>query len=88
MLEPKASQNLSILLGGSFTNLSFTDTKQAVLKCEDTVLKGNVLDQLINYLPSSDQMKKLKDLGCSFEELIEAEQFSVTVSICLKLFSE
>lgn len=81
VLEPKASQNLSILLGGSLKHLSYADVKRAVLKCDDTVLKGNVLDQLINYLPPPDQLKKLRDLECPFEELVEAEQFAVTVSI-------
>lgn len=81
VLEPKASQNLSILLGGSLKHLSYNDVKSAVLKCDDTVLKGNVLDQLINYLPPPDQLKKLRDLECPFDELVEAEQFAVTVSI-------
>jgi len=81
VLEPKASQNLSILLGGSLKHLSYNDVKRAVLKCDDTILKGNVLDQLINYLPPPDQLKKLRDLECPFDELVEAAQFAVTVSI-------
>jgi len=81
VLEPKASQNLSILLGGSLKHLSYADVKRGVLKCDDTILKGNVLDQLINYLPPPDQLKKLRDLESPFEDLVEAEQFAVTVSI-------
>lgn len=81
MLEPKASQNLSILLGGSFKHISYADVKRSVLRCDDTVLKGNVLEQLINYLPPPDQLKKLRDLECPYEDLVESEQFAVTVSI-------
>ncbi|CAH1732844.1 protein diaphanous [Aphis gossypii] len=79
VLEPKASQNLSILLGGSLKHLSYADVKRGVLKCDDVVLKGNVLDQLINYLPPPDQLKKLRDLDCPYEDLVEAEQFAVTM---------
>lgn len=86
VLEAKASQNLSILLGGSLKHLSYADVKRAVLRCDDTILKGNVLDQLINYLPPPDQLKKLRDLECPFEDLVEAEQFAVTVSIWNDLF--
>lgn len=81
VLEHKASQNLSILLGGSLKHLSYVDVKRGILRCDDTVLKGNVLDQLINYLPPPDQLKKLADLNCPYEDLVEAEQFAVTVSI-------
>ncbi|VVC38770.1 Diaphanous autoregulatory (DAD) domain,Formin, GTPase-binding domain,Armadillo-like helical,Formin, FH3 [Cinara cedri] len=79
VLEPKASQNLSILLGGSLKHLSYADVKRGVLRCDDTILKGNVLDQLINYLPPQDQLKKLKDLNCGYENLVESEQFAVTM---------
>lgn len=80
ILDPKNSQNLSILLGGSLKHLSYSNVKRGVLRCDDTILKGNILDQLINYLPPPDQLKKLRDLECPYEDLVEAEQFAVTVS--------
>lgn len=86
VLEPKASQNLSILLGGSLKHLSYADVKRGVLRCDDTILKGNVLDQLINYLPPQDQLKKLTDLNCGYENLVESEQFAVTVCIIVNFY--
>lgn len=70
-------------MGGSLKHLSYADVKRGVLRCDDTILKGNVLDQLINYLPPQDQLKKLKDLNCDYESLVESEQFAVTVCIII-----
>lgn len=80
VLDSKAAQNLSILLGGSLKHLSYEHIKTCILKCDTTVLSGNVLDLLIQYLPPADQLKKLSELKCKSEDLTEAEQFAATVA--------
>ncbi|XP_039752772.1 protein diaphanous isoform X2 [Pararge aegeria] len=80
VLDSKAAQNLSILLGGSLKHMSYEHIRSCVLRCDTTVLTANVLDLLIQYLPPADQLKKLADLKCKSEELTEAEQFAATVA--------
>ncbi|KAI5640434.1 formin-like domain-containing protein [Phthorimaea operculella] len=80
VLDSKAAQNLSILLGGSLKHLSYDHIRTCVLRCDTTVLTANVLDLLIQYLPPADQLKKLTELKCKSEELTEAEQFAATVA--------
>ncbi|KAG8272107.1 Protein diaphanous 1 [Homalodisca vitripennis] len=80
VLEPKAAQNLSILLGGSLKHLSYADVKKFILQCDTSVLSDNVLEQLITYLPPPDQLKRLSELNCDPDELTEAEHFAVTLA--------
>ncbi|KAJ0182931.1 hypothetical protein K1T71_000907 [Dendrolimus kikuchii] len=80
VLDSKAAQNLSILLGGSLKHMSYEHIRTCILRCDTTVLTGNVLDLLIQYLPPADQLKKLAELKCNSEELTEAEQFAATVA--------
>ncbi|XP_050531223.1 protein diaphanous [Daktulosphaira vitifoliae] len=82
VLDQKAAQNLSILLG-SLKHMTYIDVKRAVFRCDGAVLTANVLDQLVAYLPPPDQMKRLRELlasgMCRYDELVEAEQFAVTI---------
>nr|XP_049707146.1 protein diaphanous isoform X5 [Helicoverpa armigera] len=80
VLDSKAAQNLSILLGGSLKHMSYEHIRTCVLRCDTTVLTANVLDLLIQYLPPADQLKKLAELKVNSEELTEAEQFAATVA--------
>ncbi|XP_049883690.1 protein diaphanous isoform X2 [Pectinophora gossypiella] len=80
VLDSKAAQNLSILLGGSLKHLSYEHIRTCVLRCDTTVLTANVLDLLIQYLPPADQLKRLAELKCKSSELTEAEQFAATVA--------
>lgn len=80
VLDGKAAQNISILLGGSLKHLSYNDVKRCILRCDDAVLSDNVLQQLINYLPSPDQLHKLEEYRSQYDDLTEAEQFAITVS--------
>ncbi|XP_047513253.1 protein diaphanous isoform X7 [Pieris napi] len=80
VLDSKAAQNLSILLGGSLKHMSYEHIRTCILKCDTTVLTANVLDLLIQYLPPADQLKKLAELKCKSQELTEAEQFAATVA--------
>ncbi|XP_041971142.1 protein diaphanous isoform X2 [Aricia agestis] len=80
VLDSKAAQNLSILLGGSLKHMSYEHIRTCILRCDTTVLTANVLDLLIQYLPPADQLKKLSELKCSSGDLTEAEQFAATVA--------
>ncbi|RVE54425.1 hypothetical protein evm_000910 [Chilo suppressalis] len=80
VLDGKAAQSLSILLGGSLKHMSYEHIRTCILRCDTEVLTANVLDLLIQYLPTADQMKKLAELKGNSEELTEAEQFAATVA--------
>lgn len=85
ILDSKSAQNISILLGGSLKHLSYEDVKRAILHCDFTSLSDSILEQLIVYLPSPDQMKKLQEFKDKYDELTEAEQFAYTLSEVKKL---
>jgi len=85
VLDAKSAQNLAILLGGSLKHMTFEEVKISILRCDEEVMSANLIEQLINYLPPPDQLKRLEDLQQVYEELSDAEQFAVTV-IFLLLF--
>lgn len=80
VLDSKAAQNLLILLGGSLKHLSHEQIKIYLLRCDMSALDGSVLQQLIQYLPPPDQLKKLQELRASGEELSGAEKFAATIA--------
>lgn len=80
VLDGKAAQNISILLGGSLKHMTYLKVKSCLLSCDDSVLTGNVLEQLIQYLSPPGQLNKLQQFWESYDELTEAEQFCVTIS--------
>ena len=46
MLDGKAAQNLSILLGGPLKHMTYEDVKRAVLRCDEEVLTETLTDPL------------------------------------------
>lgn len=80
VLDGKSAQNLSILLGGSLKHLSYKDVKKCILRCDFNILSASILEQLINYLPPPDQLKRLIELNVDYNQLTEAEQFAVTIA--------
>ena len=80
MLDGKAAQNLSILLGGPLKHMSYEDVKRAVLRCDEEVLSETLTESLIQYCPTPDQFKKLENYRAEYDDLAEAEQFAITVS--------
>ncbi|KOB72167.1 putative diaphanous, partial [Operophtera brumata] len=50
VLDSKAAQNLSILLGGSLKHMSYEHIRTCILRCDTAVLTGNVLDLLIQHM--------------------------------------
>lgn len=47
VLDGKSAQNISILLNGSLKHMAYDDIKKCLLRCDETVLTENVLEQLI-----------------------------------------
>lgn len=80
VLDGKAAQNLSILLGGSLKHLSYDEIKLYLLRCDMSYLNATILQQLIQYLPPPDQLKRLQELKSSGEELSGAEKFAATIA--------
>ncbi|XP_031331598.1 protein diaphanous isoform X3 [Photinus pyralis] len=80
VLDGKVAQNISILLGGSLKHMPYDDIKKCILICDNTVLTQSILEQLIQYLPPSDQLAKLQQYKDSYDQLTEAEQFCVKLS--------
>ena len=59
--------------------MTYEDIKRAILCCDESVLSDSVLQQLIQYMPSPEQLKKLEEYREQYDNLAEAEQFAVTV---------
>jgi len=59
--------------------MSFEEVKIAILRCDESVLSSNLLGQLINYLPPTDQLTRLEALQNKYDDLPVPEQFAVTV---------
>lgn len=83
VLDGKAAQSISILLGGSLKHMSYADVRKCILRCDDSVITDNVLQQLITYFPPPDQLKKLEAFRSNYNDLTEAEQFAVTVGLSI-----
>ncbi|CAG9862213.1 unnamed protein product [Phyllotreta striolata] len=80
ILDGKTAQNISILLGGTLKHMSYDEIKRALLRCDEEILTGNTIEQLVQYLPPADQLNKLQNLKESYQDLTEAEQFCVKLS--------
>lgn len=80
VLDAKAAQSLSILLGGPLKHMTHTQIKSCLWKCDTSMLSPNVLQLLKQYLPSSNQMKRLIELKKSGETLPNVEEFVVCLA--------
>ena len=81
VLNEKDYKKLSILLGGPLRNLKYEDVKKYILRCDISKFPGDSLEQLILSLPPPDQLKQLERFKNEYDDLNEAEQFAVTVSL-------
>lgn len=79
VLDSKAAQNISILLGGTLKHMPYAEVKTCLLRCKGPVISDNILQGLIQYLPPPDQLSKLQLYKEQYDDLTEAEQFCVTV---------
>ena len=80
VLDAKAAQNLSVVLGGALKHISYKDLRKCILRCDTSVLTENLLQSLIQYLPTPDQLNKLKEHSNEYDNLAEAEQFAISLA--------
>lgn len=78
VLDGKAAQNLSILLGS--IKVPFDEIRRRILEVDEEKLDVAVVEQLIRYLPEPEQMKQLMALKDEYATLAPAEQFGVMMS--------
>lgn len=79
VLDSKTAQNILILLQGSLKHLSYEQIKVCLLRCDTALLTSNILQQLVQYLPPADQLKRLQEVKAKGEELPGVEQFAATI---------
>ena len=80
VLDAKAAQNLSVVLGGALKHISYADLRKCILRCDTSVLTENLLHSLIQYLPTPDQLNKLQEHSNEYNDLAEAEQFAISLA--------
>jgi len=54
--------------------------KKCILDCDTSVLTENVLQALIQYMPTAEQLAKLKEYKSEYDNLAEAEQFAISLA--------
>lgn len=77
VLDAKAAQSLSILLGGPLKHMTHDQIKSCLWRCDTSMLSPNVLQLLKQYLPSPNQMKRLIEIKKNGETLPNVEEFVV-----------
>ena len=87
VLDPKTSQNISILLGS--LKASHSDIKNWILEVDEEHLTLTSVEQFLKYLPSKDQFSMLQELKGKPEQetLSDAEAFAVEISDLKKIDS-
>lgn len=85
VLDAKSAQNILILLGGSLKQLSYEQIKMYLLRCDMSNLNASILQQMIQYLPPPDQLKKLQELKASGVEL-SGKFILITREFLIKIF--
>jgi len=80
VLETKAAENLSIMLAGPVKHISYEELRLCILRCDTNILTENLLQALIQYIPAPDQLNRLKEYEKDYDNLAEAEQFSISIS--------
>ena len=86
IMDPKAAQNLSVILGGALKHISYADLRKCILRCDTSVLTENLLQSLIQYLPTPDQLNKLQEHSHQYDDLAEAEQFAISLADIKRYF--
>lgn len=80
VLDGKTAQNILILLSGQLKHLSHDQIRTCILRCDTSVLTSSVLQQLTQYLPPPDQLKRLQEVSSTGDELSTAEKFCTTLA--------
>jgi len=69
-----------VVLGGALKHISYSDLRKCILRCDTSVLTENLLQSLIQYLPSPDQLNRLQEFSNEMDNLAEAEQFAISLA--------
>ncbi|ESO99100.1 hypothetical protein LOTGIDRAFT_142208 [Lottia gigantea] len=78
VLDGKMGQNLSIFLGS--IKVPYAEMKRRILAMDEESLSATVVEQLIKFMPTPEEMNKIAGLQDDYKDLAEAEQFCVTMS--------
>lgn len=82
VLNRKSAHAISILLGSKLKRVSYEKFKEHILRCDTSdafILCSDVIQQLIKYLPSPDQLKRLEEFKKMGHELSNPETFVATI---------
>lgn len=75
IINQKCAQNLLILLHSSLKKYSSEQIKQSILRCDTSILSSDIIEQLLQTLPSSEQIIRLHDISITGDKLSEGESF-------------
>jgi len=78
VLDPKAGQNLSILLGS--IKVPYDEIRRRIIEMDEDNLTVGLMEQLIKFLPTPDLMNQLAAHRSEFATLAEPEQFALIMS--------
>lgn len=82
VISRKSAHAISILLESTLKRVSYEQFKERILRCDTSdafVLTSDVIQQLIKYLPSPEQMKRLVEIKKNGDELSKPETFVATI---------
>lgn len=83
VLDSKAAQNLMILLGS--IKITAEELMSHILKMREEYLTDAVIQQLIKYMPTPQQLTRLEEYRDDSEKLHEAERFALTLGSIKRL---
>jgi len=70
---------VAILLGS--VKVPYEEIRQRIVEVDEENLTAGLMEQLIKYLPSHEQMNQLAALRSQYTDLAEPEQFVVVVCV-------
>lgn len=82
VIGQKSAHAISILLRSTLKQVSYEQIKESILLCDTSdksILSSDVIQQLIKYLPSPEQLKRLVEIKGNGDELSEPESFVATI---------
>ncbi|XP_064637760.1 protein diaphanous homolog 2-like isoform X3 [Lineus longissimus] len=78
VLDGKSGQNLSILLGS--VKVPYKEIKRRIIDMDEDNLSEELIEQLIKYMPSQEQMTTLQGFKNEYDDLADPEQFVVEMT--------
>lgn len=79
VIDRQTAQRILILLHTLLKNVSHEKIKQSILRCDTSILKSDIIQQLIQSLPPPYQIERIKEIGITEAKLSEAEIFIATL---------